>query len=318
MRFPIKPRVLILPHFEVGEMSGDFPGEAQYFYEHYFKNGETLTLLSGSVAYVNADETAVLAVTGSGKTLSALCLSTLLSDSRFDFSQAYIFAPGCAGGNYETTVSGDICVVASVCDFDLGHFADCRDFDAKEEHTGWFRGRSYDESARVELNAELTLKVYDLLKAYKPETTPLCEKIARKNAVRRGVVYREPQTLIGAALTGDSFWKGRFGHKRAIQIARSYETKYPYAVTEMEDTAIAVTAEKFGMLSRLIILRAVVNDDLIPEGQTPFSLWSGNTGYNEGVKNGETTETADIFPTAMKNLFEAGKTVLDGILAGRL
>ena len=33
-------RVLILPKLEVGEMSGDFPGEAQYFYDEYVKGGQ--------------------------------------------------------------------------------------------------------------------------------------------------------------------------------------------------------------------------------------------------------------------------------------
>lgn len=28
-------RVLIIPKFEIGEMTGDFPGEAQLFYERY-------------------------------------------------------------------------------------------------------------------------------------------------------------------------------------------------------------------------------------------------------------------------------------------
>ena len=31
----IPVRVLILPVFEAGELTGDFPGEAQYFYEKY-------------------------------------------------------------------------------------------------------------------------------------------------------------------------------------------------------------------------------------------------------------------------------------------
>ena len=30
---PIEIKVLILPKFESGEMAGDFPGEAQYYYE---------------------------------------------------------------------------------------------------------------------------------------------------------------------------------------------------------------------------------------------------------------------------------------------
>lgn len=32
-KIPVK--VLILPKFEVGELTGDFPGEAQLFYEEY-------------------------------------------------------------------------------------------------------------------------------------------------------------------------------------------------------------------------------------------------------------------------------------------
>ena len=30
---PVK--VLLLPKFEISEMSGEFPGEAQYYYEHF-------------------------------------------------------------------------------------------------------------------------------------------------------------------------------------------------------------------------------------------------------------------------------------------
>ena len=36
----IPVRVLILPKFEAGELTGDFPGEAQLFYEAYLAGGE--------------------------------------------------------------------------------------------------------------------------------------------------------------------------------------------------------------------------------------------------------------------------------------
>ena len=32
---PVAIKALILPKFESGEMAGDFPGEAQYYYEGY-------------------------------------------------------------------------------------------------------------------------------------------------------------------------------------------------------------------------------------------------------------------------------------------
>ena len=37
---PISIKVLILPKFENGEMTGDFPGEAQYYYDAYVKDGD--------------------------------------------------------------------------------------------------------------------------------------------------------------------------------------------------------------------------------------------------------------------------------------
>ena len=37
-------RILILPKFEVGAMAGDFPGEAQCFYEEYLAGGDSYIL----------------------------------------------------------------------------------------------------------------------------------------------------------------------------------------------------------------------------------------------------------------------------------
>ena len=39
-----KVRVLIVPKFEIGEMSGDDPGEAQLFYEHYCAGCEEIDI----------------------------------------------------------------------------------------------------------------------------------------------------------------------------------------------------------------------------------------------------------------------------------
>ena len=36
----IAVKALILPKFEAGEMAGDFPGEAQYYYENYLEGAE--------------------------------------------------------------------------------------------------------------------------------------------------------------------------------------------------------------------------------------------------------------------------------------
>ena len=79
---------LLLPHFESGKMTGDFGGEAQLSYEEYFMDSEKYTLLNGYELYVNKELQTALCLTGSGKTNSTACLTALLSDSRFDFTDA--------------------------------------------------------------------------------------------------------------------------------------------------------------------------------------------------------------------------------------
>ena len=93
-------------------------------------------------------------------------------------------------------------------------------------------------------------------------------------------------TLKGTALSGDNFWKGIYGHVTASYIANYYACPDPYAVTEMEDIAVANTAACFDMLDRVVALRAIVN--------------------------------MDIFEPAMHNLLDAGSIIIDGILDGSL
>ncbi len=74
-------KVLILPKFEVGEMSGDFPGEAQYYFDAYVKNGEVYDIdggFQGNKLYVK--DGVALYVTGMGKVNTAVSLQPVLSE----------------------------------------------------------------------------------------------------------------------------------------------------------------------------------------------------------------------------------------------
>ena len=85
---PVK--VLILPKFEIGDLSGDFPGEAQYYYEAYVKDGEEYDIKGGfenNKLYVK--DGVALYLTGMGKVNSAMSLQAVLTDNRFDFSDCY-------------------------------------------------------------------------------------------------------------------------------------------------------------------------------------------------------------------------------------
>ena len=93
---PVK--VLLLPKFEIEKMYGDFPGEAQFYYEEYLTGADVYDVPNdaGSSGLYYKDGVA-LYVLGMGKVNAALGTMAVLSDSRFDFSDAYIISTGCAG-----------------------------------------------------------------------------------------------------------------------------------------------------------------------------------------------------------------------------
>ena len=164
---PVK--VLLLPKFEIGEMTGDFPGEAQYYYEQYLTGAEEYDVPHGSGKLYYKDGV-VLCVLGMGKINAALGTMAILSDARFDYSEAYIISTGCAGSSAGNTVMGDVFLITAAVDYDLGHHADAREL-SDLEGTTWFHDADFDDAAVVFLNPELMEKTYALVKDTPVETT---------------------------------------------------------------------------------------------------------------------------------------------------
>ena len=70
-----------------------------------------------------------------------------------------------------------------------------------------------------------------------------------------------------AAVFWDNFWKGLYGHNTADFITNYYGCPDPYAVTEMEEIAVANTAECFDIMHNLfdagsIVIDAALNGEL--------------------------------------------------------
>lgn len=313
-KIPVK--VLILPKFEVGEMSGDFPGEAQYYYEHYVEGGDEYEIAGaqeGSKMYIK--DGAALFVTGMGKVNAALSTMAVLTDSRFDFSDAYIISTGCAGSAIEYSVMGDVFVITAAVDYDLGHHADIRDMtDAPEDAATWFHDPDYDETAVVLLDTDLTDWVYGLVKDVPLETTEKTRNYMEAAFDGADWAVRDPMVLKGTTVSGDNYWKGGYDHRNAVLMTETYGCPDPFALTEMEDTAIGITLKRLGMLDHFLIIRDSVNIDAFMLGATPESLWDPD--YEVPLASEDSVEAADIFATAMKNNFSVGSVVIDAILDG--
>ncbi len=207
---------------------------------------------------------------------------------------------------------GDVFVITSAVDYDLGHHADGREI-ADPDGTTWFHDTDYDDSAVVFLNKDLTDKVYALVKDTPLETTERTRNFMRAAFDGADWAVREPQVLRGTSVTGDNYWKSIYGHENALLITDTYQCPDPYAVTEMEDIAAARAVERMGLLDHLIILRDSVNMDVFNPGVTPEILWGG---ANLDLSDENSIESADIFASAMKNNFEVGRIIIDRILDG--
>ena len=311
-RIPIS--VLILPQFEIGEMTGDAPGEAQYFYENMFRGSDEYVIPGpGEDTVMYVKDGRALCLAGVGKVDSALKTTAILSDERFDFSDAYIISVGCGGSARGYSVMGDVVVITGIADYDLGHHADPRDLKDPDGPT-WFYDDSLDNCASVVLNRDLTDRVYDLTKDIKLESTDRTRKAMKETFAGEEWADRGPKVIKGADVTGDDFWKGEHGDSNAKLITETYGMPDPFALTDMEEIAKANAAKRLGMGDRYITVRVSVNMDVFMKGESPESLW--NTGGSIIENNSE--ETLDVFPTAMMNNYKVVRAVIKAIDNGEL
>ena len=316
----IKVKVLIVPKFEIGEMSGDDPGEAQLFYESYCAGCEEIDIPNSTPTshfYFNGENGVGLLVTGSGKMAAGLSLMTLLSWEAYDFSDAMIVSVGCGGGSTGSVIFGDVVLVTAACDYELGHHTDRSELENPDSGSTWFPLDSLRDYSVEQLNSELYDKVYPIIRDCPLRTTETTRRVLDNNYPDEAWAARDPLVTKGTTVTADSYWKGKEDHNNACYIAEYYECPDRYAVTEMEEIGIMNAAECFGLKDRVISLRVIVNMDTFLKGESPEMLWLSGTNFSSKVTE-ENSETVDIFGPGMENLFDAGRIVIDAILSGEL
>lgn len=193
-----KVRVLIVPKFEIGGIAGDFPGEAQLFYECYCAGCEEIDIANTTPSaqfYMNEENGVGLLITGSGKTAAGLSLMSLLSDRAYDFSDTIIVSVGCSGGNTGFSRFGDVVLVTAACDLELGHHTDKKELtDSDTGHT-WFPDESDSEYACKRMDSELCEKAYQLIKDCSLRTTDITKQVLADNFPNEEWAQREPRVL---------------------------------------------------------------------------------------------------------------------------
>ena len=274
---PIPVKVVVVAMFEVGNDTGDLPGELQYWVERDHLD-QVYPLPAGYHAVrMNKDgEMAVL--TGQGTAHAAATIMALGLDPRFDFSHAFFLIAGIAGGNPERVSLGSATWARWIVDGDLGYEIDPREM-PQDWSTGYIplrKTRPFETPAAplegqvYELNASLAQWAYGITSA-----TPLADPDSLKEIRAHfdgAMAQRPPFVTMGDEISSSTFWHGRLSDAWATRWV-SYFTggKGQFATTAMEDTG---TLQSLQFLSRagridwqrILVLRTVSNLDQQPRG----------------------------------------------------
>lgn len=274
---PIK--VVIVSMFEIGEDTGDIPGEFQLWIER--NDVKKIEAPLGWRDYYLRDDGLLIMCTGGGVTNAATSVTTLALDDRFDFSQAYWIVAGIAGVDPEDASLGSAAWAKWVVDGDLSKEIDSREIPedwpygylalgAKSPNTlddGW-----QVEQIKFELNAGLVDWAYELTKDF---PLPDHEELAAFRKIYAGYpnAIKPPFVLIGDSLSASTYWHGFALNKWAndwMKLHTSGAAKF--VMSNMEDSGTATALQRVAKtgkvdFNRLLVLRTASNFSTPPIGK---------------------------------------------------
>ena len=276
---PIPVKVVVVAMFEVGNDTGDAPGELQYWVERDHLD-RVYPLPAGYHAVrMNGDgEMAVL--TGQGTAHAASTIMALGLDPRFDLSHAYWLVAGIAGGSPDRISLGSAAWARWVVDGDLGY-----EIDAREMPSDWSTGyiplrkaKPFEAPATpldgqmYALNGDLAEWAFNLTRSASLADSDRLKEV--RSHFDGAAAQRPPSVMMGDEVSGSTYWHGKLSDAWANEWMNYFtEGKGQFATTAMEDTG---TLQSLRFLAnagrvdwtRILVLRTVSNFDQQPRGIT--------------------------------------------------
>jgi purine nucleoside permease len=263
--------------FEIGNDTGDQPGELQYWVERDHLDREYPLPAGYHAVRMNADgEMAEL--TGQGTAHAAATIMALGLDPRFDLSHAYWLIAGIAGGSPDRISLGSAAWARWVVDGDLGYEIDPREMPA-DWTTGYIplrKTRPFETPAApldgqvYALNADIAIWAYNLTR-----NTPLpdSDRLKGVRAQFDGAAAPNPPAVVfGDEISSSTYWHGKLSDAWAAEWMRYFtDGKGQFATTAMEDTGTLQSLHGLANAgrvnwNRILVLRTVSNFDQQPRG----------------------------------------------------
>jgi purine nucleoside permease len=280
--------------FEVGEDTGDKPGELQYWVERDHLDQIYPLPAAWHTARMNASgEMAIL--TGQGTAHAASTIMALGLDPRFDLTHAYWLIAGIAGGSPDRISLGSAAWARWVVDGDLGYEIDPREI-PPDWTTGYVplrKAKPFEPPAAplegqvYALNASLVEWAFNLTR-----TVPLADSDHLREVRSHfdgEAARRPPFVTMGDEISSSTYWHGKILDAWAAQWVPYFTGgKGVFATTAMEDTGTLQSLQflanaKRVDLNRVMVLRTVSNFDRQPNGMSAAdSLASQRIGAYSG------------------------------------
>jgi purine nucleoside permease len=289
---PIK--VVVVSMFEHGEITGDRPGEFQFWAERWPLN-TSLSFPAGEFD-LRLSEDGVLGIcTGGGIPNATASIMALGLDNRFDLSEAYWLVAGIAGGDPKDLSLGSAAWAKFIIDGDLLFEIDAREIPedwpygiiplgghkpAKVEtdlSTGWTV-----DTIQFALNETLVDWAYELTKNVE---IPINESVGQFQAqfVNNPNARRPPFVTIGDTLSASTYWHGHHLNNWAEDWVKLYSSQRGnFMTSNMEDSGTMTALHRLARINkadsnRVLVLRTVSNFTVPPPGKT--ATWSATAEY---------------------------------------
>ena len=233
--------------------------------------------------------------TGIGPTAAATTVATLQAGAAVDCDDALFVTAGVAGAPPDRATLGSTFVHDAVVDWDAKHRYHPADLPSDERAVALqnYRPRDYC----YDLNDALVERALDLTSDVELLDWDLTGDVAERYPDRTGPAA--PAVERGTTVAGAEFWHGQGVADEVEWLVDQYDAG-PYVTTESEDGGTAHALYRHGALDQYLSIRAVVNFDRPPAGESPVHAWDGWEGS---------------LPLAVENAYRVASAVVDDRLA---
>ncbi|HSY01662.1 MAG TPA: purine nucleoside permease [Acidobacteriaceae bacterium] len=313
---PVEVKVVIVTTFEVGEDTGDRPGEFQYWVEREHLDRRLPFPGGMRDLRANADESVIGVVTGMTIGPAASTIMVLGLDPRFDLTHAYWLLAGIAGVDPNAASLGSAAWAKWIV-------SDIRqEIDPREAPPDWpygilaigaMRPNETPDPKRMWGNEPIAYPLNPTLADWAfhlTEKTPLMDtpEVAALRATWTGFpnAQRLPFVLEGDTLGSDAYWHGQIlTHYAEDWIRIHTHEQGRFVMTDMEDPGIAEALTRLDKMHRadfrrFLVLRTASN----------FSM----QGPGHGAADSLTAPYVGGIP-ALENAWRVGSPVVREILA---